>query len=108
MTNPMIGEVNRAIRIFSIPGIWMACQPASMTTAPIKPPIRACEELLGKPEIPGQQVPQDGAAQGSHETTVLIASAIDHLVPDRVGHRHAEDERTGKFGHRGHGQGHPR
>src|SRR5512143_1869679 len=45
----MIGEVNRGIRIFHNPPRRMACQPAPTATAPMMPPTKAWEELLGKP-----------------------------------------------------------
>ncbi len=36
--------------------------PALATAAPIRPPIKACDELLGKAVVPCYDIPDDGTA----------------------------------------------
>ena len=64
----MTGEVNKAINTFSRPLIWIACQPAPATTAPMKPPINACEELLGKPRYQVRRFHKIAASRAARMT----------------------------------------
>ncbi len=76
-----MGEANNAIRIFSNPASRMAPQPAPITTAPIKPPIRACEELLGKPRYHVSRFQTIALVNAANKTASLMAPAITTSSP---------------------------
>src|SRR5690625_5764094 len=46
----MNGEISSPSRILRNPLYWMAPKPAEAITAPVIPPISACDELLGMPK----------------------------------------------------------
>src|SRR3989338_10109343 len=47
--NPTTGERTMAPTILLKPAYWTAARPDCATAAPAKPPIKACEELVGRP-----------------------------------------------------------
>ena len=66
-TRPMIGDANNAMSTLITPFINDPLNPASMTTAPINPPMMACDELLGIPRIQVKHIPENSRKTGSDE-----------------------------------------
>ena len=52
----------------------------------------------GNAQIPGQQVPQNGAQQGSHNHRNGNGPRLDDVVPNGLGHGNAKDKGTCEFG----------
>ena len=49
--------------------------------APASPPIRACDELVGSPKIPGDEVPEDGPQQPAEDHSVSTTSGCTTPLP---------------------------
>jgi hypothetical protein len=78
---PMKGEVNKAISILPKPFHKITFHPASMTTAPIIPPTRACEELLGKPKYQVNISQRMALLSAARITTILILLEATTSLP---------------------------
>ncbi len=79
--------------VFHQPPGMMTPKPALAMAAPANPPMRAWLELLGRPKIPGDDVPGDGADQAGEDDSrpcCIIAGDLDHPLANGAGYRCAE------------------
>ena len=61
----------------------------------------ACDELVGKPVVPGNEVPDDRADQPGEDHRRGDDRDVDHPRPHRLGDRGAEDRGGGEIEERG-------
>ena len=60
---PSSGETTMKSAVFEERPRRAIRSPAFETAAPASPPSSACDDDVGKPQPPGEQVPDDGADQ---------------------------------------------
>src|SRR5438552_3243263 len=68
---------------FNKPGIISECQPAFAIAAPTKPPIRACEELVGMPKyqvMMSQKIAPQRAAKINVGLTISVLTSPVPMV----------------------------
>ena len=76
MPKPIIGEMNRKSNILPSWGNRMACIPAEMATAPVNPPIKACEELQGNPRYAVRMIHASAPIMAARMTVVFKSCGL--------------------------------
>ena len=77
--------------LFSTVLKWMASAPPATQVAPIRPPNSACDELEGRPEVPGRQVPQDRPDQAREDHHRVDEGLVDEPARDRLRDLHRQE-----------------
>lgn len=78
---PITGEKSKVNKTFIKPGNNIASHPAPTRTAPIKPPIKACEELLGNPRYQVSKFQMIALSKAVSITNRLIADESTTSFP---------------------------
>ena len=81
---------------------WTAPEPAEATVAPIRPPIRACEELEGRPTSQVSRFQRIAPTSAAKMTSARMPASLTRPPGDRLGDLHGE-ERADEVEHGGHG-----
>ena len=104
MAKPMIGEPIIGMTTLSqTPFQLTPLLPTATSVAPMRPPMRACDELEGSPKYQVIKVPADGAYQCCEHHRLRVGRKGDDSFSDGLGHLLA-GERAGHVEQRRHEQ----
>ena len=91
--SPTIGDANIETSVLIQPPGMIAFQPRWATAAPAKAADEGVGGAGGEAEVPGDEVPDDGADQGCDDDVFRGSLGRDKALPDGVGDLEVEDER---------------
>ena len=94
---PKSGESAMKAPVVSRPVQAIALTPDFVRPAPTNPPIRACELLDGMPAHQGDEIPKDGAGQGTKDHLRVHDIGRDDTNADRSRDVHAENQKSDKI-----------
>src|SRR5262249_22490347 len=78
--------------ILTRPDTTSALQARLATARPEKPANKGVRRAGGDAEVPGDEVPNDGAGQAAQNDPLIHHARLDHPLAHRLGYLHAEAE----------------